>query len=118
MTPEDVTFREVLATLKSVSEHLDFTTERPSNFGENWVPTLEFKVGQDYQKERYTHNYYEKPMNTRWVLPKISSMDEDTKRQILANDLVRKLSSQTAGSGSSGCKLLQQKTDLQWLWHG
>ena len=38
------------------------------------------------------HNYYEKPMNSKWVLPRISSMDTDTKRQILANDLVRRLS--------------------------
>ena len=53
---------------------------------------MDFKEGHDYQKERYTHNYYEKSMNTRWVLPKISSMDEDTKSQILANDLVRRLS--------------------------
>ena len=31
-------------------------------------------------------------MNTKWVLPRISSMDTDMKRQILANDLVRRLS--------------------------
>ena len=66
LTPEDVTFREVLVALRSISEHLDFTTERPSDFGHHWVPTLDFKVGQDFQGNRYTHNFYEKPMNTKW----------------------------------------------------
>ena len=64
LTPEDVTFREVLAALKSVSEKLDFTTERPDDFGDNWVPTLDFKVGQDFLMERYTHKFYEKHINT------------------------------------------------------
>merc|ERR1712081_163467 len=48
--------------------------------------------GQDFTRNRYTHNFFEKPMNSRWVLPFISSMDPSTKRQILANDLVRRLS--------------------------
>merc|ERR1711954_575272 len=92
LTPEDVTFREVLSALKSVSEHLDFTTERPADFPDHWVPTLDFKIGQDHVLNRYTHNFYEKPMNTKWVLPYVSSMDPSAKRQILANDLVRRLS--------------------------
>ena len=45
LTPEDVTFREVLSALKSVSKHLDFTTERPGDFPDHWVPTLDFKIG-------------------------------------------------------------------------
>ena len=56
------------------------------------MPTLDFKIGQDFQANRYTHNFYEKPMNTKWVLPHISAMDPEPKRQILANDLVRRLS--------------------------
>ena len=35
LTPCDVTFREVLAALKSVSTHLDLTTERPNYFEED-----------------------------------------------------------------------------------
>ena len=90
LTPEDVTFREVLAALKSVSKHLDFTTERPSDFADHWVPTLDFKIGQDHERNRYKHNFYEKPMNSKWVLPHLSAMDPTAKRQILANDLVRR----------------------------
>ena len=52
LTLEDITFREVLVALRSVSEHLYFTSERPSDFGDHWVPTLDFKVGQDFQKNR------------------------------------------------------------------
>ena len=55
------------------------------------MPTLDFKIGQDFSGNQYVHNYFEKPMNTKWVLPKASSMDPSTKRQILANDLVRRL---------------------------
>ena len=92
LTPEDVTFREVLAALKSVSQHLDFTTERPSDFADHWVPTLDFKIGQDHERNRFKHNFYEKPMNSKWVLPHLSAMDPTSKRQILANDLVRRMS--------------------------
>ena len=70
-----MTFREALAALKSVSENMDFTTERQDDFGDNWVPSQDFKVGQDFLNDRYTHNCYEKPMNTKGVLPKISSME-------------------------------------------
>ena len=92
LTPEDVTFREVLKALKSVSQHLDFTTEKPSDFADHWIPTLDFKIGQDHEANRYVHNFYEKPMNSKWVLPHLSAMDPTSKRQILANDLVRRMS--------------------------
>ena len=41
---------------------------------------------------QYVHNFYKKPMNSKWVLPHLSAMDPTSKRQILANDLVRRMS--------------------------
>ena len=58
ISPEDLTFREVLAALKSISSHLDFTTEKPADFGDQWVPTLDFKIGQDFPANQYVHNYF------------------------------------------------------------
>ena len=46
----------------------------------------------DYIRNRYTHKYFEKPMNSKWTLPAITAMDEDAKRQILANEMFRRLS--------------------------
>ena len=119
LTPEDVTFREVLAALKSVSSHLDFTTERPDDFADHWVPTLDFKIGQDHENNRYTHNFYEKPMNSKWVLPAISSMDPSTKRQILANDLVRRLCrvdpAELQKLAPPCDQQVQPQADLQWI---
>ena len=41
--------------------------------------------------KRFSHNFYEKPMNTPWVLPEFTAMDVQSKLQILSNDMTRRL---------------------------
>ena len=60
LTPEDITFREVLTALNSVSNHLNFMTERQGDFADHLVPTLDIKIGQDHVNSRYAHNFYKK----------------------------------------------------------
>ena len=99
-TSEDVTFREVSIALNSISDNLKFTFERPSEFEDDWLPTLDFKVKVDLEANRYTHTYYEKPMNTKWVLPFISAMDSKTQQN-------RSGTREASGSGSRSDKSLQ-----------
>ena len=54
-------------------------------------PTLDFAVKVDKVNNRFTHRYFEKPMNTKWVLPSNSAMQDHTRRQILSNELSRRL---------------------------
>ena len=91
-TSEDVTFREMGKALNSISPNLKFTLERQSDFEDEWLPTLDFKIKRDTTNNRFTHSFYEKPMNTKWVVPFKFAMDPSSNRQILSNDLVRRLS--------------------------
>ena len=88
---EDITFREISNCLNSISEFLSFTFEKPSDFEDNHVPTLDFKIRGDTVYNQYTHSYFEKPMNSKWVVPSNSAMNESSKRQILANEMTRRL---------------------------
>ena len=92
LTREEVTFREFGKCLNSISEYLDFTFEKPSDFEDKSVPTLDFKISVDYPNNQYTHTSFEKSMNSKWVIPEDSAMDRTSKNQILANDMTRRLS--------------------------
>ena len=70
---------------------MQFTLERHSDFSGNWLPTLDFKVRPDFTNNRLEHTYFEKSMNTKWTIPSISAMDPASKRQILANEMARRL---------------------------
>ena len=76
--------------LNSICGGLKFTMEKPKDFSDGWLPTLDFSLKG--QGGRWTHRYFEKPMNTKWVLPHNSAMDSNSKRQILSNDLCRRIS--------------------------
>ena len=55
LTAEDVTIREFQRALNSVNDSLKFTLERPSDFEDGWIPTLDFKIWGDPKANRYTH---------------------------------------------------------------
>ena len=87
-TSKEITFRE----LGKTPNNLKITFEKPTDFCDNWVPTLDFKIGMDYTRNRYTNNYFEKEMNSRWLIPECSAMDVNQKRQILSNEFCRRMS--------------------------
>ena len=91
ITREEVTYREFGRCLNSICQTLNFTLEKHSDFSDNWLPTLDFMVRPDHLLNRLEHNYYEKPMNTKWVLPQATAMDPSSKRQILSNEMARRL---------------------------
>ena len=87
----EVTLREFLRAVIGITGFLKYTLEREEDFGDRLIPTLDFKIGVDLHLNRYTHTYYEKPMNCRWVIPYSSAMDPSTKRQIPTNEMRRLL---------------------------
>ena len=78
--------------LHAISPHLKFTFERHDEFPEGWIPTLDFQVKQDFQRNSYTHKFYEKTMQSKFIIPKKSAIEMSSKCQILANELCRRLS--------------------------
>ena len=91
ITLGELTRREVLKCMNSKSESVKFTAEKPSDFGDHQVPTLDFKIGVDSENNEFTLRFFEKPMASKHVLPAKSAMDTQTRNQIMSEDVVRKL---------------------------
>ena len=64
---EDITFAILNEIQNSVSKSLKFMVEKPREFKENWLPTLDFSI-KEHKTLKYMHRYYEKEMNTPWVV--------------------------------------------------
>ena len=77
--------------MNSVNPDLTFTTEVQSDFEDNWLPTLDFKLKM-LVSGKIIHTYYEKPMRTPFLTMQRSAMAEQQNMAILSNELVRRLS--------------------------
>ena len=75
----------------SIYSNLNFTMEIHEDFENLRLPTLDFELFVHEGKE-IRHSYYEKPMNTPYVIMERSAISEQSKISILANDLIRRLS--------------------------
>ena len=75
----------------SINEDLEFTQEVPEDFKDNRVPTLDTTW---WQMEDMTINfsYFEKAMRTPYVIMKRSAISDNSRYNILSNELVRRLS--------------------------
>ena len=91
VTGEDVTATEVLKAMNNLSPNLKFTIERSRDFPEGWIPTLDFEIKYDNENKRILYKYYQKPMQTKWPIPPYSAFEPNQLKQILANDLVRRM---------------------------
>ena len=80
---------EILKAMNSVSDDLEFTIEKESDFENNRLPTLGFELWST--KECIRHSYYEKPMRSQVLTEKRSSQAENQKFAILTNELHRSL---------------------------
>ena len=67
---------------------LEFTTETEEDFADSWLPTLDTKlrVKQDNQVD---YCFYEKPTTSPVTVRKESALEENSKVQILSNNLIR-----------------------------
>ena len=77
-------------SMQEVYPFLKFTTEVGEGEG-GWLPTLDVKLRVE-DNNIISYQFYEKPTTTNTMVPKRSALNENSKMQILANDLVRRLS--------------------------
>ena len=89
---DDDTFmaRVCQPALNYVNEDLTFTTEVPSEFKDNRLPTLDFTMwlGED---QKLSHAFFEKEMKSQLLIEKESAMGSRQKFCILANELTRRI---------------------------
>ena len=77
-------------TLSGLESFLEFTVESGEEFDNGWLPTLDtsLKVGE---RNQILYRFFEKETSSSRTVQKRSAMEENSKHQVLANDLVRRL---------------------------
>ena len=85
----EITRAALEQSMQEVFPFLRFTTEVGEG-EECWLPTLDTQIRVE-QTNLISYKHYEKPTTTNIMVQKRTSMDENSKNQILANDLVRRL---------------------------
>ena len=97
ITPLERTRRILAGTMGVVEPYLEFTTETGEDYGEEgWLPTLdtELKISEDNE---ILFRYWEKPTNSNRTLNKRTAMGENSKIQILTQEVVRRLGNTSEG---------------------
>ena len=79
---------EVRKAMNSISPDLIFTTEKETDFNNKRLPTLSFQMWSEQTGIR--HSYYEKDMRSQILTMKLSSQSEQSKFNILVNELTRR----------------------------
>ena len=85
----EVTRRILDSSMQEVLNCLRFTTEVGEG-EEAWLPTLDLMVRVE-KGNKVSFRYYEKPTTTNVMVQRRSAMEENTRHQILSNDLIRRL---------------------------
>ena len=85
----EVTRRVMHSSMQEVFHFLKFTTEVGEGEG-GWLPTLDLKIRVE-DSNQVSFSYYEKPTTTNVMVQRRSAMEENSKMQILSNDMVRRL---------------------------
>ena len=76
--------------MNSIYSNLNFTMETCEDFENDRLPTLDFELF--VENAEIKHSFFEKPMNSPYVIMEKSAMSELSKYSILSNDLVCRLS--------------------------
>ena len=85
----EITRRVLHQSMQEVIPSLSFTTEVGEGEG-NWLATLDTEIRVE-ESNLISYRQYEKPTTTNTVLMKRSALEENSKVQILANELARRL---------------------------
>ena len=83
--------RVCLPEMNSINRDLKFTAEIPEEFNDNKLPTLDFLLWLD-KNGLLNWSYYQKSMKTPLVIMDKSAMSDKQRHNILANELIRRLS--------------------------
>ena len=86
----EVTRRIWEGSLGVVEEFLSFTTETGDDYSDGWLPTLDCSLKED-KSNKILYRFFEKETASRRTVQKTTAMNEDTKVQVLSNDLLRRL---------------------------
>ena len=79
---------EIAKCMNYVMTDLTFTTETELDFEKKRLPTLGFEIWSELEGVR--HSYFEKPMRSQLLTHKKSSQSEQSKYDILVNELNRR----------------------------
>ena len=91
MSPTEVTKRALAIPIKGIEAYLEFTMETGEDEGlEGWLPTLDtcLHMAEDNTVQ---YKFYEKPTCSSKTVQAKTAMNENSKIQIVSNDLVRRL---------------------------
>ena len=86
----EITRRIVEGSMNEVFQFLRFTTEVGEG-EEGWLPTLDLKIRTE-ENNLVSFTYYEKPTVTNVMVQLRSAMEENSRIQILSNDMRRRIS--------------------------
>ena len=89
LTREEVTRREILKAINSISPNLTFTMELSKDFEDLRLPTLSFSLWEG--ENSLEHSYYEKGMRNQTLVMERTSMSKQSIMSIMSNELVRRL---------------------------
>ena len=116
LTSTEITRRAMENSMQEVMNCLTFTTEVGEG-DENWLPTLDIAMRVE-ENNTISYIHYEKPTTTNLVVQKRSAMDENSKLQILANDLVRRLSNVDENQENKRVKEVIDKYSIKLITSG
>ena len=84
-----------MTIINLICEDLRFTMELQCDFKDNPIPTLDYKLTLDQATEEspscLSYTFFEKEVNSKYVIMERSSMSFDMKRNSLAQDVCRRL---------------------------
>ena len=90
LSPTEVTRRVVLDSLKDVVKYLRFTTETCEDYESGWLPTLDTSLQVDLNNH-IKFKFFEKPVGPGRMIQKKTAMPENSKVQIISNEMIRRL---------------------------
>ena len=88
-TGQQITEEILRNSMQEIYPSLKFTTEVGEG-EENWLPTLDIKLRVE-KTNTISFQYFEKPTTSNTMVQKRTALSENSKNQILANELVRRL---------------------------
>ena len=101
LSNQEITKNGILGTLNNVEEFLKFTVETEEDFHDKWLPTLDTRL-RVVGSNQVLYGFFEKPTNSNVTIQRRTAMGEESKIQVLSNDLIRRLknNSEELGKGA------------------
>ena len=85
------TAKEVLKIYNSIMPELRCTSELAEEFENNRLTTLDTKLWVETVSGKLEYQFYEKPMSSRFLICKDSTLPENKKMSSLTQNLIRRL---------------------------